>query len=101
MGAHFKLAIEQLEWCEIRQVLTQQGLVSYLADPAGGQSYVQSDFRAGTALLIGGEAAGAGQEAQVAAVQRVHIPMSGQVESLNAAVAAAILMFEVARQRGG
>jgi TrmH family RNA methyltransferase len=101
MGAHFKLAIEQLEWSEIRQVLEQQGLVSYLADSGGGQPYVQSDFRAGTALLIGGEAAGAGQEAQVAAVQRVHIPMAGQVESLNAAVAAAILMFEVVRQRGG
>ncbi len=101
MGAHFKLAIELLDWPEIRQVMDRQGLVTYLADSSGGQPYTQSDFRKGTALVIGGEATGAGQEAQYAAARRVHIPMAGQVESLNAAVAASILMFEVARQRSG
>jgi len=100
MGAHFKLAVEQLAWPEIRQVLARQELVSYLADSSGGQPYAQFDFRTGTALVIGGEAAGAGQEAQYSAARRVHIPMAGEVESLNAAVAAAVLMFEVARPRG-
>lgn len=101
MGAHFKLAIEQLDWAGIQQVLDQQGLVTYLADSSSGPPYAQCDFRTGTALVIGGEAAGAGQEAQHAVAQQVHIPMTGQVESLNAAVAAAVLMFEVVRQRGG
>lgn len=100
MGAHFKLAIEQIDWPEIQEVLRRQMLVTYLADSSSGQPYTQSDFRKGTALVIGGEAAGAGREAESVAVRRVHIPMAGEVESLNAAVAAAVLMFEVARQRG-
>jgi TrmH family RNA methyltransferase len=51
------------------------------------------------ALIIGGEAEGAGEQAQSFAQERVKIPMPGEVESLNAAVAAGILLFEVVRQR--
>jgi TrmH family RNA methyltransferase len=99
MGAHFKLAMEFLGWDEIQEVIQQQGLTAFLADSSGGSLYNHADFLTGTALVIGGEATGAGEDAQRIITQRVHIPMAGEVESLNAAVAAAILMFEVTRQR--
>ena len=51
------------------------------------------------ALIIGGEAAGAGREARELATTPIHINMPGEAESLNAAAAAAVLMFEVVRQR--
>jgi TrmH family RNA methyltransferase len=103
MGAHFRLPIHSLGWAELRQYLRPAGQESrlriYLADSSGGIPYTQADFRLPVALIVGGEAEGAGAEAQSLADGRVHIPMPGQAESLNAAVAAAILMFEVVRQR--
>jgi TrmH family RNA methyltransferase len=71
----------------------------YLADAAGGISYFKADLRSPLVLIIGGEAQGAGSRAAGLAQQRLHIPMPGKVESLNSAVAAAVLMFEVVRQR--
>jgi TrmH family RNA methyltransferase len=104
MGAHFRLPILSLEWPEIEAALKPPapaaGLNIYLADAKGEIEYTQADFRSPAALLIGGEAAGAGSQAAQLADQRVHIPMPGGSESLNAAIAAAILMFEVVRQRG-
>lgn len=49
--------------------------------------------------MVGNEANGLSQEAASAADARIRIPMLGRVESLNAAVAASVLMFEAARQR--
>ena len=100
MGAHFRLAIHSMTWEAICDLSVSRQITSYLADSNGGQAYYQSDFKIPLILAIGGEAAGAGQEAQQLATHRVHIPMTGQVESLNAAAAAAVLMFEVRRQRG-
>lgn len=103
MGAHFHLPILSLDWPEITKTLKPDPPASqfrvYLADARGELAYTQADFRAPTALLIGGEAAGAGSQAERLADQRVYIPMPGEAESLNAAVAAAVLMFEVVRQR--
>ena len=99
MGAHFKLALSTLEWDHIQALFEAQGLTPFLADSSGGQPHHQADLKIPLALIIGGEAAGAGREAQRLAVQRVHIPMTGAAESLNAAVAASVLMFEVSRQR--
>ena len=59
----------------------------------------QADFRSGLALIIGGEAEGASLAARQFCNERVHIPMSAGTESLNAAAAGAILLFEVKRQR--
>ena len=101
MGAHFRLAVQALDWPAIQQVLhsSARPLHIYLADAGGGQPYTQADLRAPLALVVGGEAAGAGDQASALVDERLHIPMPGGVESLNAAVAAAILMFEVVRQR--
>lgn len=53
------------------------------------------------ALLVGNEGAGLSPAARAAATATVSIPMAGQVESLNAAAALAVAVFEVARQRAG
>ena len=103
MGAHFRLPLRSLDWLAIQSLLPA-GMHVFLADSGGGQVFTACDFRPPLALVVGGEAAGAGSEAAslVATRQdasRVHIPMVAQVESLNAAVAGAVLLFEVARQR--
>jgi TrmH family RNA methyltransferase len=101
MGAHFRLAVHHLSWPDVRDYLTarEPRPRAYLADAQGGIPYTQVDFRHPTVLIFGGEAEGAGAEAGSLAEARLHIPMPGEAESLNAAVAAAILMFEVVRQR--
>jgi TrmH family RNA methyltransferase len=104
MGAHFHIPVHTLSWAEIQTCVKPSGkaipLVVYLADSSGGSAYTRADFRTPLALIVGGEAAGAGAEAQSLADAHVHISMPGEAESLNAAIAAAILMFEVVRQRG-
>ena len=97
MGAHFRLPLRSLDWDALNDLL--YGLPVYLADAGSGLPYTQADLRAPLALMVGGEAAGAGQQGQKLASHRIHIPMPGEMESLNAAAAAAVLMFEVVRQR--
>jgi TrmH family RNA methyltransferase len=96
MGAHFRLPIQNLGWQEIRAVT--QSLKVYLADMAGSPCW-ETDFRLPMALILGGEAEGATQPARRLADSAVSIPMPGKSESLNAAVAGAVLLFEVVRQR--
>jgi len=67
--------------------------------PRGGLPMYDVDFRAPTALLLGGEGAGLPAAFSEAADTRVSIPMHGAIESLNAAVAAAVLLYEAQRQR--
>jgi TrmH family RNA methyltransferase len=96
MGAHFRLATHSTTWDSIRAYTT--GLQVYLAD-MGGKSCWETDLRKPLALIVGGEAEGASEEARKLATQKISIPMSGNVESLNAGVAGSVLMFEVVRQR--
>jgi TrmH family RNA methyltransferase len=98
MGAHFRLPIFSMDWENIRSNLS--GLSIFLADSQAGVHYYQAEFRSPLALIIGGEAVGAGSQATSLAASRIHIAMPGKAESLNAAIAGAILMFEVVRQRG-
>ncbi len=97
MGAHFRLPIRSLSWQEIESRLA--GMTVYLAAAARGIPYTQADWRSPMALIVGGEAQGAGEQAWSMSTIPVHIPMPGNMESLNAAMAAGILIFEVLRQR--
>ena len=67
--------------------------------PRGGLSMYDADFTPATALLLGGEGPGLPEDLVAAADTRVSIPMHGAIESLNAAVAAALLLYEAQRQR--
>jgi TrmH family RNA methyltransferase len=96
MGAHFRLPIHVLTWDQIRE--NTKDLQVYLADMEG-KSIWESDLRKPLALIVGGEADGASNEARKLATQKISIPMAGNVESLNAGVAGSVVMFEVVRQR--
>lgn len=97
MGAHFRVPVSETDWNGIGAYC--RGLAVYLADSDGEIAYHQVDWTAGWALIIGSEARGAGDEAARLAQRRVFIPMAAETESLNAAAAAAVIMFEAARQR--
>jgi TrmH family RNA methyltransferase len=98
MGAHFRLPIHAMTWEEIEQVGKLAGLQVCLAD-MDGPSCWETDLRQPLALIIGGEAEGASEQARKLANQKISIQMAGKTESLNAAVAGSVLMFEVVRQR--
>lgn len=68
--------------------------------PRGGTSMYDVDFTQPSAVLLGGEGPGLPDELIEAADARVSIPMHGAIESLNVAVAAALLLYEARRQRG-
>ena len=67
--------------------------------PTSSFNYDQEDYTKDTGFLIGNEAKGLTDEMAAVADTYIKIPMAGQVESLNAAVASSVLMFEAARQR--
>ena len=96
MGAHFRLPIQSMKWEKIRREI--RALPVYLAD-MDGISCWETDLRGPLVLIIGNEAEGASPEARELATQKISIPMSGDMESLNAGVAGSVLMFEVMRQR--
>lgn len=97
MGAHFRLPIRSLDWSEIRAEV--QNTQVFLADAKSGIAYTEADFKLPLTLIIGGETEGASTKAFDLANTGVSIPMPGETESLNVAAAAAILMFEIVRQR--
>ncbi len=69
--------------------------------PRGGRPLFEADLRAPVAVLIGGEGQGLAASLADAADERLTIPMQPPVESLNAAVAAALILYEAARHRQG
>ncbi|MDF2472447.1 MAG: hypothetical protein K0R21_229 [Anaerocolumna sp.] len=71
----------------------------YAAHLLAVHSYDQVDYKAKCAIMIGNEANGLSEESSRLATQYIKIPMEGKVESLNAAVAASILMYEVYRNK--
>jgi tRNA G18 (ribose-2'-O)-methylase SpoU len=98
MGAQFRLPILSMRWDEIKQVGKSADLRVLLAD-MDGESFWEADLRQPLALIVGGESEGASEQARQLASQRISIPMAGKTESLNAAVAGSVLMFDVMRQR--
>ncbi len=99
MGAHFRIAIQTLTWNEIEEQKNKYSLKMHMTVSGEGTEYTQFDLNSPLALIVGGEAEGASQEAQALADGQITIPMPGGGESLNAGMAASILLFEVARQR--
>jgi TrmH family RNA methyltransferase len=97
MGALLRLPVEQAGWPEIAERVA--GLQVWLAAADGDVSYTAVNWQEPSALIIGSEAWGAGDEAQRVASGRVAIPMQAATESLNAAVAAGVILFEAVRQR--
>ena len=79
--------------------LHAKGICTYAAHLKGKGYYDEESYKEPTAFLIGNEGNGLSDELSDKAKQYIKIPMEGKLESLNAAVAAAILMYEASRQR--
>jgi TrmH family RNA methyltransferase len=99
MGAHFRVAVVESDWEAINAYC--QNLTVYLADSEGDMRYDAVDWSAGWALIIGSEAHGTSESAAQMAQTRVFIPLAVETESLNAAIAAGVILFEAQRQRNG
>lgn len=82
-------------------VLKQHGIRTFAAHLKGKCNYDEVNLTGGTAFLIGNEGNGLKARTADLADTYIRIPMEGQVESLNAAIASAILMYEAHRQRNG
>lgn len=98
MGAHFRVPLRVCPTWEAVTALLPPALSLYLAEGAAPVDYADVDWCAPAGLVVGGEAEGAGPAARAVATP-IAIPMLGRVESLNAAVAGAVILFEAARQR--
>ena len=85
---------------EAIHMLQQKGIKVYAAHLKGESYYDACDYTLGSAFLIGNEGNGLKDATADLADQYVKIPMSGKVESLNAAIATSLFMYEAKRQRG-
>jgi TrmH family RNA methyltransferase len=99
MGAHFRLPIRTLTTKETKRWCQGHSLNVLLAVANKGAVYSEINLKVPLALVIGGEAEGPSGSMQAIARGYAHIPMPGGCESLNAAMAGTLFMFEVARQR--
>ncbi len=98
-GAHFLLNIVEGEDVVAFMHRYRGRSLALVPRGSGVARLYDVDMTGPTAILIGNEGSGLSPELIAAATQRVGIPMPGKVESLNAAAAGAICMFEMARQR--
>ncbi|MEW6446730.1 MAG: RNA methyltransferase [Bacillota bacterium] len=99
-GALFRLpVIEGIALSEALAFIENAGLKLVVADPRGDVPFYAANLTGPVAIVIGSEGAGPRAEMREAASERVFIPMPGGAESLNAAVAASLLIYEAVRQR--
>ena len=98
MGALLRLPIQQAKWSEALE-LTGRCKV-YLADAAGQTAYTSVNWQHPSAVMVGGEASGADERAKAIVHEMISIPMADASESLNAAVAGSVILFEALRQKG-
>lgn len=101
MGSSFRLPLwtgaefsAVLSWCARRRISTVS------ADLRAARSHTEIDWTAARALIVGAEATGLEASEVAAAGEALKIPMRPPVDSLNVAVASAIILYEAARQRG-
>ncbi|CVI72288.1 Putative TrmH family tRNA/rRNA methyltransferase [Eubacteriaceae bacterium CHKCI004] len=99
MGAIFRMPFVVVDAFEdVLRRLKEAGVRTFAAH-LDGEDFYRQDYRGGCAFFIGNEGNGLSEELAARADGRIRIPMKGQVESLNAAVAATVLMYETLRQR--
>jgi TrmH family RNA methyltransferase len=98
MGAHFRIPIRWLDWSQPDPIFTACRN-RFSAESRAPITYDAVDWTAPSALVVGSEARGISDAARSTLTGSVSIPLLGGLESLNAAVAGSIILFEAARQR--
>ncbi len=102
MGSAFRLPVATRQpLSEAIAMAHAKGLRVFGTTPRGGTSLPHCDLRGPSAIIFGGEGAGLPDDLLQAAGARLTIPMRPPVESLNVAIAAALVFYEAARQRQG
>ena len=100
MGAVFKIpCIQGLAHTDLVNWLKKREIPILIAEADGEEVYYSTDLLPPLAVVIGSEGSGPSEFIMGKATRRIRIPLSNEVESLNAAVAAALLLFESKRQR--
>ena len=100
MGSIYRMPFLYVEdVVSLKQELTQRKIRTYAAHLQGKNTYDREEYTGGTAYQIRNQGKGLTEQAPPTADTLIRIPMCGRVESLNAAMAAGILMYEAARQR--
>lgn len=100
MGSIYRMPfviVEELE--QAIETMKQRGVAVYAAHLKGTQMYDAYDYTKASAFMIGNEGNGLSDSVAACADVYIRIPMEGQVESLNAAISAALLTYEANRQR--
>lgn len=100
MGSIFRVPFLYVEdIIDTIAALKEEGVTVVATDLLGVNSYEQETYPSKTAIVIGNEAKGITSAMRGAADVLVRIPMCGKLESLNASVAAGVMMYELFRQR--
>jgi RNA methyltransferase, TrmH family len=99
MGGHFALSVH--EHADLKDIAARFNGATFGATLQARDSLYGHDYTGNVAFVFGNEGAGLSQPLVDAVHHAIVIPMAGKVESLNAAAAAAVCLFEAARQRGG
>jgi TrmH family RNA methyltransferase len=99
VGALFSLPLSVVHTPQFLAWTRDQGVRLVVSSPAAELSYDDADVTGATALVVGSEKFGVSDDMREAADDLVSLPMSGDVDSVNVAVAAGVLVFDAIRQR--
>lgn len=99
-GSAFRLPVVAASEAEAFAALSGRGIRVYAAVAAQGEEAPSCHLHHAVALMIGNEGSGLSRALLAQADARITIPCPGPVESLNAAIAASVLLYEASRQRG-
>ena len=83
----------------VRELKFQQGMQVYAATEKAEKYYTETDMKIPLAIVMGSEDKGIDEGILNIVTEQVKIPMSGNIESLNVSAAAAVMIYEVVRQR--
>lgn len=97
MGAHYRVPVVEASWDEIQYFC--EDITVYATRAEAETRYTSVDWQKPWAFIVGNEAHGISKQAQKIAQADIAIPMASDTESLNAAIATAVILFEAQRQR--
>lgn len=99
MGSIFRMPfIYEENLFNMVEMLHDRGIDTFAAH-LSGQNFYEQDYNSKCAFLIGNEGNGLTEALTQLAAHKIKIPMGGKIESLNAAIAATVLIYEAMRQR--